>query len=265
MSHYLTILLNNLESETVEEMTKKWVFLGGESNKKSSHYNTLKLNMEYYENLPPFPEHRYECECSHPIKKQEYVYNQEKNIIKVVGSCCINRFMDGCNRRCPECKEPHKGRKNIICKKCLKSKNKKSLKDILAIETYKMEAINCENCDGLFDRQVGETFKTICLPCYKEMNESELVDCRTCPNAFYRNTADSYKDLCKPCHNDIENHLFNFGKIYNNMTIREIITTCEDDKAFSDKFQKYCSYMEQKNDVFVKYKLQYVDHIKEFL
>ena len=111
------LLLYNL---TYEEF-KLFFYAGGDS-RHHKHYWHMKMSGMIK------PGHTYSCACGHYIKENCYVTRAAKDIVVVMGNCCIKRFIPGgMNKTCEICAKPHKNRKDDICKKCrkeIKDKNK---------------------------------------------------------------------------------------------------------------------------------------------
>lgn len=92
----------------------KWEYAGGN---KGRHNNYFKIKFEY-PTLPPPEENK--CMCGHSIVEQCYIYNNETEELKVLGNCCIRKFIPKSGRTCEDCGDPHKNRKWNKCKDCVK-------------------------------------------------------------------------------------------------------------------------------------------------
>lgn len=74
------------------------------------------------------PDKAQNCACGQVIVENCYVTRKAKDIVVVMGNCCIKRYVPtGMSKTCEICNKPHKNRKDDICKKCrkeIKDKNK---------------------------------------------------------------------------------------------------------------------------------------------
>ena len=81
---------------------------------RTNHKNYFKLQFPGREFLPLTNK----CICNHDIEENCYVTNQDKSVILVMGNCCIQRYIKKCTRTCCKCGNPHRNRKDDICKSC---------------------------------------------------------------------------------------------------------------------------------------------------
>jgi hypothetical protein len=92
-----------------------WEFVGG--NTQTSHINRWCLKFPNRE----MPGEEDECECSHPIKENCYIYSKKLDEIKIIGNCCVKRFLpdkDSRKLKCENCGLPHNNRKVNKCNDC---------------------------------------------------------------------------------------------------------------------------------------------------
>jgi len=87
-----------------------WYYIGGNSDR---HYRYFKLKFP----SKPLPTYSENCICGQSIKENCYIYNGKD--IKILGSCCIERFLpNGISRKCSNCSEIHNNRKDNLCNEC---------------------------------------------------------------------------------------------------------------------------------------------------
>lgn len=99
----------NLTSEEIKE----WKYCGGNTGKELNRFKEFFKNKE-------LPIYSNKCVCGHTIKKNCYITN--RNIILIVGSCCVKRFMkNGLKKECLTCESVYKG-KYRCCKECRKTR-----------------------------------------------------------------------------------------------------------------------------------------------
>ena len=83
--------LRNMSEEGIDSLYQ-WKYIGGD---KGYHYMALQKSIKNGEvNMNDLPSHQEQCCCSHPIEEQCYVKNIYNEIVLVVGSSCIKRFMN---------------------------------------------------------------------------------------------------------------------------------------------------------------------------
>lgn len=107
-SHYY----NNLISELGD--LNDWEYGGG--NQKN-HDNYFKLK---FDNTKIRPIEVENCICGHKIIEQCYIYNNKNDELKVLGNCCIKKFIPKSGRTCEDCGKGHRNRKFNKCKECVK-------------------------------------------------------------------------------------------------------------------------------------------------
>ena len=103
--------INGLKKEglTLEEVKTKWRYAGGNRDRR---YRYFKL--AHPDKVPP--EYKEACVCSTRIVENCYI-SDGTNFL-VIGSCCIDHFVDKRTRTCKICDEPHKNRKVNKCNDC---------------------------------------------------------------------------------------------------------------------------------------------------
>lgn len=126
----------------IEDVLKNYWYCGGDT---AEHLSKWKL---YWDNQPKkraFPPHTDQCVCDHPIEKQCYITNGTQII--VVGSKCIDNFLDGCILGCLRCEKKHRNQKYNLCNLC------------------KKEPFNCLQCNEYHNNTKNENW---CKSCLKE-------------------------------------------------------------------------------------------------
>jgi hypothetical protein len=92
---------------------KTWKYIGGNQGNDLKYFKTIHKNKS-------IPEFTNKCLCEHIIKKNCYISNND--LILIVGSCCIKRFIDkGLKRLCLTCEKPYKGTYRC-CSDCRKTR-----------------------------------------------------------------------------------------------------------------------------------------------
>lgn len=177
----------NLE---IEDVLKNYKYCGGDSDE---HLSKWKL---YWDNktikLSP-PPHTNECVCDHHIERQCYITNGIEVI--VVGSCCINNFLNRCILNCERCDAPHKNRIINLCNEC-----KKDPYECKLCKHQHHNHRNIEYCKPCLKanpnscRMCGSPcVNTMCLECLKRYTK-----CFSCYNIFSSNGNIYCSDQCKP-------------------------------------------------------------------
>ena len=107
---------------------ERYIYIGGENTpSNSAHYNywiILCRDRFIGHNSNLFPHKiKSKCECGKEIQYNCWIWNERTNIVKVIGSECINKFC--INRRtCSDCGTSHRNIKNNFCNECRKSRCK---------------------------------------------------------------------------------------------------------------------------------------------
>ena len=99
-------------------LNKNIVYAGGEHNPKQPQHNKHWENVKISYRLKDPPANKDHCVCHHGIKWNCYIFNTDKRVLTVVGSCCIKKFTGGKMRICDECGASHKTQKWNKCKDC---------------------------------------------------------------------------------------------------------------------------------------------------
>lgn len=89
----------------------KFRYAGGDTGKHRRWFKRAHPEL-------PEPAHATECLCTHPIKKNMWIYHiSDPTTLLTTGSHCINRFKIP-GKSCPICHEPHSARSDVWCNKC---------------------------------------------------------------------------------------------------------------------------------------------------
>lgn len=107
MDHFIKSLK---EFSVNGEALKEWKYAGGD---KRHHLSYAKLL-----GIPPQP-YQDRCVCGHSIKENCYIQNS-KGEIRVLGNCCIKKFvpLENQGRNCEVCGAKHRNYKDNLCSKC---------------------------------------------------------------------------------------------------------------------------------------------------
>jgi hypothetical protein len=91
---------------------KEYKYAGGN---KGSHYNYYLICGL----LDDEPEPSNICVCSHKIKENCYLVNDNNDVL-IIGNCCVKKFVPEENqgRRCLKCNDKHRNRKDNYCNNC---------------------------------------------------------------------------------------------------------------------------------------------------
>lgn len=177
----------------IYEDIKTWKYCGGDRNSKLEYFY---LN---FKNERELPQHEDKCVCGHKIKENCYITN--KDIILVLGNCCIKKYIDKSGRTCEKCGKPHQRRKINLCKECDVKPKTGKLCEICG-EPHRRRITNrCQDCS---DR--------LCNYCDKECNYDECWDCKNegrpetkkcekCDSEF--KTRNELKNHCNACVNEL--------------------------------------------------------------
>ena len=109
-----------------------WRYAGGEKNQHLNYFNLLNLQK---------PEKQDNCLCDHSITENCYIYNKSTNELKVLGNCCIKKFLKKSSRTCEKCDQPHRNRIINQCNKC-----RYQFCNKCNIEKYDEKYDLCRNC-----------------------------------------------------------------------------------------------------------------------
>lgn len=111
------------------------------------------------------------CPCGMLIQRNCYIKDKTRDLIIVIGSCCIKKFLpNGLKRRCEVCNEPHKRSTKNICVNCekkqiehIQEQKRKKESELWNLSTIKKWIIR-------FGKHKGKTFEEL----FK--NYSDYVD-----------------------------------------------------------------------------------------
>jgi predicted nucleic acid-binding Zn ribbon protein len=98
------------------EINKTWEefvnakYRGGDTGEHYNYWITTCGNSK----LPPHSTH---CICGHAIERNQYI-QFEDDIIYVLGSCCIKKYVTKSKRTCDVCGATHKTQTVNLCKDC---------------------------------------------------------------------------------------------------------------------------------------------------
>ena len=93
-----------------------WQYIGNNKNESTYH----KLEMFCVREKIKIPNSVKKCLCYKKIKYNYYIYNINKNIVKIIGSTCYKKFTAKhiINKRCLNCCNLHSNEKNDFCDIC---------------------------------------------------------------------------------------------------------------------------------------------------
>ena len=99
----------------VNSLSKKgWIYAGGDFDEHQNYWKIFSKSYFYKSYTPGF---KSKCVCGQELTRNCWIYNPKENRIKVIGSECINKFLDK-RRTCSICGDEHKNRKVNRCNKC---------------------------------------------------------------------------------------------------------------------------------------------------
>lgn len=70
--------------------------------------------------ITSIPEHKAECLCGQWMKKHYWIRHTKTDILQLIGSCCIQKFMEFKGTACKQCNTPHNNRVSNYCTLCRK-------------------------------------------------------------------------------------------------------------------------------------------------
>lgn len=171
------------------------------------------------------------CACGHYIKENCYIYSSTINEVKILGNCCIKRYLPKKEERklkCDECGEPHQNRKVNRCNSC---KNCDFCDKILTYDT-------CRKCPG----RIYECDRYWCGK-YNDASHICLKKCSICGEYGDHNCG------CPKCHEHIteDNHACEkCNKCYEYVVISthscEKCSKCEDYVVIEEHECEICDY-----------------------
>jgi hypothetical protein len=154
--------MNNYHEILTEALSgaNDWEFVGGDI--RPNHINRWNLKFPNQE----MPGQVLECECSHPIKENCYIYSKQLDEIKIIGNCCVKRFLPNKEDRelkCELCKIPHRNRKVNRCNNC----KRLPLINFFVCKEHKVK--DCDICAiGSWNQKISEND----IQYYKWINHS---------------------------------------------------------------------------------------------
>ena len=123
-----------------------------------------------------YPEYSLTCLCNTNITNNYYVTNNKKEIILVMGKCCIKQFVKtGTKLLCEICNEPHKNRLQNRCNEC---KNKNLCIDCKKATTDHKNFKYCFECYSKNNSYIGK-----CIGCKNDINKKYKY-CFNCNKKF---------------------------------------------------------------------------------
>ena len=127
------------------EDINNYIYYGGDFD---SHLHYFRNNQILTNEK--FPNKEMYCKCGHYIINNCYIKHKKNNMIKVIGSCCIKRFMKDRTRKCFNCKQSHKNTKNNFCNDC---RNKCYNCNIYHEDNLICKFFTCEKCEKTFRKE----------------------------------------------------------------------------------------------------------------
>lgn len=91
-----------------------WVYAGGDFDSHLKYWEIFARSKNFPAKKPKF---RKKCICGQELKRNCWIYNEDENLIKVIGSECINKFLDK-RRTCSICGDEHRNRIVNRCNDC---------------------------------------------------------------------------------------------------------------------------------------------------
>jgi hypothetical protein len=133
------------------EDVKTWIFCGGHADPNCENPPSQFKAYENYFKLcfpnMPFPDIEDRCICDVKLMHNCYIrqnVGEPIDNILIVGSCCIEHFIDaGKVRKCEKCSSDHRNRKDNLCISCRKAE-KQSQNKIIAEEKKRLKEIEKE-------------------------------------------------------------------------------------------------------------------------
>jgi len=90
----------------------EWIYAGGSFDSHLNYWGIFARSKNFDpKNKPSFKPN---CVCGQELERNCWIYNENENRMKVIGSECINKFLDK-RRTCSECGEEHR---NTIVNRC---------------------------------------------------------------------------------------------------------------------------------------------------
>jgi len=113
MSH-----IQNAHQSIIDELgdIDQWEYAGGDRDHHKKYFN-----LKFRNKNTKHPAQTDHCLCGHYIAENCYVYNSTNEEIKVLGNCCIKKFIPKSSRTCEDCGETHRNRKWNKCNDCVEN------------------------------------------------------------------------------------------------------------------------------------------------
>ena len=143
----------------------------------------------------PKPPKTGNCACGHEIVNNTYIRHKTEDIIIVLGSCCVKRFVHDSGRTCEKCGDPHNNRKDNMCKKCRPPKGK--VCEICGTSHKNRKDNKCNNC-----RKGICVIDKVCDTCEGAHRNFYLTRCDTCRKGSCdtcRKKINPKYDICYTC------------------------------------------------------------------
>lgn len=106
---------------------KNWIFCGGRAGHANAPSKFISYEKYFTQCFPnvEFPDIDNRCVCDAELTHNCYIRKDIESTadsILIVGSCCIDKFIDaGKVKKCEKCASEHRNRNDNICKTCRKS------------------------------------------------------------------------------------------------------------------------------------------------
>jgi hypothetical protein len=102
----------------VNELVKgEWIYAGGSFDSHLNYWNIFARSMNFPGGAEKKPRFKNYCVCGQELERNCWIYNKNENRIKIIGSECINKFLDK-RRTCSICGEEHRNRIVNRCNDC---------------------------------------------------------------------------------------------------------------------------------------------------
>lgn len=191
----------------------KFIYRGGSKGSRLVYWNQIKQieknEINPYESIGP--DDLALCVCGHKIIEKCYVQNIITKEYKLIGNCCVKKFI-GKKRFCSHCKKEHKNIKSNLCsvcrleycKYCHIQCNKTVCDKCIVQYTSKNR---CKQCNCLFNDRKNYYFcKDHRLKCYicNTYHSNNLIHTHFCKGCKTATSGD-----CQDC---INNKIITAGK-----------------------------------------------------
>lgn len=162
------------------------------------------------------------CVCKHYIEQNCYIRHKNTNEIKILGNCCIRRFMPkGKKINCISCGLINNTRDYSVCKDCFRKGIRSYICDHcdeLVTKTVIFdrsknhlcpdEPIKCEYCDKYYKRKNITDHNCVCSLCMQEIDDIDLehncpeeqISCDLCRSYYKRKDEGDHRCICLDCY-----------------------------------------------------------------